>query len=235
MPTKRNRAASQTQPKTERLLHPEPNLPKPERDVARRAVALVEELSTRYEPDEAAQFIRELHDQLVDLWTELERRNQEAEERGLDRRRAKPADLSGIVGEPLPRPERIAILERGLTRRFERRRQLRSESLQAPQVAKLLGVSRQTLYNRRRAGRLLAVRLDNTLLFPGWQFDSEQPYGVLHDFPRVIEALQHLPPLARYAWFTSPKPAFDNKTPVELLQKRQGDDVVRVARAAGVA
>ena len=235
MPSRRNRPANQAPPSTERLLQPQPDLPKAERDVARSAIELVEELSTRYEPDEAARFIRTLHDELVDLWAELERRNEKSSGTGRDRSRAKRSDLTSIVGEPLSRDERIAILERGLTRRFERRRQLRSESLQVSQVAELLGLSRQTLYDRRRAGRMLAIRLDNTLLFPAWQFDPEQPDGVLQDFPRVVEALQHLPPLARYAWFTSPKPAFDNRTAVDLLKERQGDDVVRVARAACVA
>lgn len=70
-------------------------------------------------------------------------------------RQALIADLTG--GREYSRQERAALEMSALLRFFRRRRELLEGSLTAPQVAELLGSSRQTPHDRARSDNLLAV------------------------------------------------------------------------------
>jgi hypothetical protein len=221
----------QSSPKRRSLLKPEDDLRRAERDAARTAISFVDDLVARYEPREAEEFLRALHEQVVDLWSQLEA--------------AHPSDSLGdlesvpgaddMAAPKMTAAERAERVRRLLTRRFERRRNLIAESLTAPQVAGMLGVSRQASHDRRRAGRLLAVPVGKLWLFPAWQFDPDAPDSVLPGLATVLRALNNLSPLEQWAWLRTPKPAFDGRAPVELMRGGDVDRVVALARGAGVA
>ncbi len=84
--------------------------------------------------------------------------------------------------------ERVALRFETLVRSFARREELLQDSLTAPEVAKLLHVSRQTPHDRIENGRLLAVFDRGALRFPTWQFDPDGPDGVV--FERASDALR---------------------------------------------
>lgn len=114
---------------------------------------------------------------------------------------------------------------------FRVRQRLLADSLTAPEVARLLGVTRQTPHDRAHAGRLLAVMDRGMLRFPAWQFDPAGSDGVLPDLPEVIRALGAMPPLSKIGWMTSPKTLLPD-SPVEILRRgspRERREVVLAA------
>lgn len=125
--------------------------------------------------------------------------------------------------------ERVALRVETLTRAFALRDELLKDSLTAPEVAKLLGVSRQTPHDRVESGTLLAVLDKGALRFPRWQLDPNGPDGVVAGLPEIIRSLHNLPALAKVNWFVRANPFLEGRRPIDAL--RQGD-VKRVRDAA---
>src|SRR5438067_274553 len=74
------------------------------------------------------------------------------------------------------REEQALVAFRSLLQLFEARRALlEQDTITAPQVAELLGVSRQTPLNRVREKTLVAVLDRGVWRFPLWQFDADGP------------------------------------------------------------
>ena len=128
--------------------------------------------------------------------------------------------------------ERIALEAANLQRSFDLRRQVLADSLTAPGVAKLLGTTRQTPYDRARKGTLLAVMDRGVLRFPCWQFDPAGPGGVIDGLPEVLQALP-VSALAKASWLTKPSPYFEGRTPLETLKAGEKERVLDAARAVG--
>src|SRR5215213_3755866 len=73
-------------------------------------------------------------------------------------RPSKADETHPVTGEPVHAPQEQALLGfRSLLQFFEARRELLDDALTAPQVAELLGVSRQTPLNREKEKTLLGV------------------------------------------------------------------------------
>ncbi len=125
--------------------------------------------------------------------------------------------------------ERVALAVSSALTDFAYRRDLLNNSLTAPQVAALLGTSRQTPHDRARAGALLAARDGGFLRFPAWQFDAAAPEGVVPGLPDVVRALGDTPPLDKIAWFVTPK-ALLGRTPLEALKAGDYGEVLLAAR-----
>jgi hypothetical protein len=134
---------------------------------------------------------------------------------------ADPAELAGRVA-------------RNLRRAREQRERLLAGSLTAPQVADLLGVSRQTPHDWRRARRLLAAFDRGAWRFPAWQFDPAAPDGVLAGLPAVLAELDGLDDLGRIAWFVAPRPGLDGRSVVDLLRAGDYQLALQLARSAAV-
>ena len=125
--------------------------------------------------------------------------------------------------------ERVALAVSSALTDFAYRRDLLADSLTAPQVAVLLGTSRQTPHDRARAGALLAARDGGFLRFPAWQFDAAAPEGVIPGLPDVVRALGDTLPLDKIAWFVTPK-ALLGRTPLEALKAGDYGEVLLAAR-----
>jgi hypothetical protein len=121
-----------------------------------------------------------------------------------------------------------------LARHFLHRRQLLETAFTAPQVAQILGTSRQTPHDRVGSQTLLAIKDNGKLLFPSWQFDPTGPDGVIEGFPHVLKALA-MSDYAKLNWLTRPNPYLEGLTPVEALQQGQSDRVIKQAEAAGAS
>jgi excisionase family DNA binding protein len=130
--------------------------------------------------------------------------------------------------------ERRALEVDAQLRAFRFRQELLGDALTAPQVARLLGVSRQTPHDRARRGELLAVMDRGQWRFPRWQFDPETPGGVLPGLADVSRVLR-VSPLAKVSWFVSANPYLEGSTPLEALRRGETERVVDVAAAVGLS
>lgn len=115
---------------------------------------------------------------------------------------------------------------------FAYRRQLLAGALSAPQVAKLLGTSRQTPHDRVQAKTLLGVMDKGALKFPAWQFDPEGADGVIDGLPEILKAL-HMSEFAKLSWLMRPNPYLEGLTPVEVLKQGGKDRAIAEALAVG--
>ncbi len=118
-------------------------------------------------------------------------------------------------------------------RAFACRETLLRGSLTAPQVARLLGTTRQTPHDRAKSLTLLAVEDRGSLRFPYWQFDANGPNGTVAGLPAVLKALD-ISPLGKVSWLTRPNPSLEGRTPLEALKAGEAERVVDQARAVGV-
>ncbi len=140
-----------------------------------------------------------------------------------------------LTGGRMYRPlEQIALETANLQRLFDARRTLLKDALTASGAARLLGVSRQTAYERAKKGTLLAVEERGALRFPRWQFDPQGPGGVVAGLADVRRALP-VSPFAQALWLTRPSPTFEGRTPLETLMAGETERVLEAARAAGAA
>jgi hypothetical protein len=108
-------------------------------------------------------------------------------------------------------------------------------ALTGAQAAQLLGISRQAVAKRRRAGTVLAVPTGRRgYAYPAWQFDASLPGGVL---PGVDVALCGLEgngvrgPWTRLSWFLTGDARLGGARPLDAL-RRGCVDAVRAAAAA---
>jgi hypothetical protein len=144
-----------------------------------------------------------------------------------------PGEVHPLTKAPVPSAEERARVQfLSLLDRFEARSRLLADALTAPQVARLLGSSRQTSLSRAQAGTLFAVYDRGAWRFPSWQFDPEGPDGVVAGLADVLEALAGLSPLAKLVWLSRETPMYEGRSPVEAL--RDGE-LERVLAAAGAA
>lgn len=141
--------------------------------------------------------------------------------------------LIGLLGGREYSPdERVTLEALSLLEEFRYRQRLLQDSLTAPQVAEILGSSRQAPHDRVKGGSLLAVMDRGALRFPTWQFDPEGESGVVEGLPRVVRAL-NLSPLGKIAWFSQPNPYLGGKTPLAVLKSSEIERVEELARGAG--
>ena len=141
------------------------------------------------------------------------------------------AALTG--GQDFSEKERLEAEATSMARYFQKRQELLQDSLSAVEVARLLGVCRQTPHDRVKSGALLAVREKGGLRFPRWQFDPNGPDGILAGFPAVLKALA-VAPLAKTSWFTRPSPYLEGRTPLQALHSGEVERLITLARAVGV-
>lgn len=145
-------------------------------------------------------------------------------------KRALLADLTG--GRSFTTEEAQALHTATLLRGFERRRQLLEGALRTADVARLLGVTRQTPHDRVNTRNLLAMRDGGHLWFPAWQFDPTGPNGVISDLPRILAALC-VSDFAKASWLTLPNRALGGRTPIRALQDGDAEHVLTEAQVVG--
>src|SRR5438128_536122 len=110
----------------------------------------------------------------------------------------------------------IGPLAEARLRGIEARRQLLAAeggTVGIQQVATLLNISRQAVYKRYRAGRLLAVDCGrHGYAFPSWQL---VPGGVLPGLEKTLRALPDLDPWMKLAFFLGATVALKEVNPLE--------------------
>lgn len=97
------------------------------------------------------------------------------------------------------------------------------------EAADALGLTRQGVDRRRRAGRLLALSMGKRgYLYPVWQFTQG---GTLRGLEETLDAFQDIGPWAQLAWFISPNTRLGGEPPLDMLR---AGEIGRVVEAASV-
>jgi len=101
----------------------------------------------------------------------------------------------------------------------------------AAEFGRLLGLTRQAIDNRRKAGRLLA--LDSSKrgwLYPLWQVEEGR---VLPGLEAVLKELRDFDPWMQAAFFLNPNAFLRDQTPLSELRRGQIDSVLAAASVYG--
>jgi len=129
-------------------------------------------------------------------------------------------------------PEKILAASRA--RGLEARQQLfnaEGGAWTASHVASHLGISRQSVDKRRKAGKLLALTTGRRgYFYPSWQFGRG---GVLDGWETILAALAPQDPWAQVIFMLTPSDWLDEKTPLETLRRGQIEAVQTAASAFG--
>jgi hypothetical protein len=142
--------------------------------------------------------------------------------------------VQALAGRAYSNKEKIELEIESLFKYFQKRKQLLADSLTAPQVAKLLGTSRQTPHDRLKKRSLLAVLDNGALRFPLWQFDPEGPDGVIDGLSEVLKKLA-ASDFAKLNWLVRPNPFLDGLTPVQALKQGDRERVIQEAASVGAS
>jgi hypothetical protein len=175
---------------------------------------------------------------LARILNALAHSTEEMGERALSDAAAAPSDYAVLL-RVLQSPEVLEALSaadpladarvRGLEARA---RLLEAEggTLSADEVAALLGISREAVNQRRRAGRLLALSTGRRgYRYPAWQFGEE---GVLPGFERALKELAVRGQWGRAAFFLGGNARLGGRRPLDLLRSGRPEDVEAVLDAA---
>lgn len=128
-------------------------------------------------------------------------------------------------------------LDLAMARGVLARRELMEEeggSLSSEAVSSLLGISKQAVLKRLKAGTLLAWREErlNAARFPRWQFDSHG--HVLPGLDEVLAILnqdERLDAWAKILFFLQEKASLGGRRPLDLLREKKLDPVRLSAQA----
>jgi hypothetical protein len=118
-----------------------------------------------------------------------------------------------------------------LARNVEHRKLLIERSggtLSAEDAGRLLGISRQAVDKRRRAGSLLAVREGSDWRYPACQFDETDVVTGIAD---VVRAYTTSGPWVALDFLLAPDSALRGRSPLEALRTGDRDAVLRLVRS----
>ena len=120
--------------------------------------------------------------------------------------------------------------ERGLFLR-ESAKQEEGGSVSADEAARRLGISKTSVLNRFKNGRLLGWRetKQNAARFPVWQFSED---GILTGLSEVLSILSQSPQIddwGRIMFFLNPRDSLRGKRPLDALSEGNVSQVERLA------
>lgn len=117
---------------------------------------------------------------------------------------------------------------------FAQRRQLAAESVSRDEAAELLGVAPQSITAKLTARRLVGIKAGREWRLPLWQFNPDDPSGVLPD----LDALQAAFPggvVSLSQWMRQEQPEFDGRTPEQEIALHGSAAVIALAHALTAA
>jgi hypothetical protein len=101
----------------------------------------------------------------------------------------------------------------------------------AKELGQLLGLTRQAIDNRRKAGRLLALESGKRgYLYPAWQVEKGR---VLPGLEQVLRELSDFDPWMKAAFFLNPNAFLRDESPLSELRRGHIDRVLDAASVYG--
>jgi hypothetical protein len=152
---------------------------------------------------------------------------------------AAPTDLVVLLralssGELLDDLKRAEPLAPAFIRGIEAKRRLIDENggaLSAEQVAESLGITRQAVEKRRRAGKLIGLTtVRHGYRYPAWQFSDS---GTLPGLEDVLGVLAPHDEWMQTAFFVARNPRLNDRTPIEILKAGELRRVLSAAEVYG--
>jgi hypothetical protein len=152
---------------------------------------------------------------------------------------AAPSDVGTIaraLGDPRAVGDAVASLDPlsdALARGATAKRDLvevAGGALGAEEAGRLLGITRQAVDKRRRAGALLAVRIGDDWRYPACQFDEAGPGGVVAGLPEVVQAMAAAGPWATLDVLLAADGALGGASPLAVLRSGGGEGLAAVRR-----
>ena len=116
-----------------------------------------------------------------------------------------------------------------LSEQFARRRQLAAEGISREQAADLLGVSAQSVTAKLASGKLVGIKDRREWRLPTWQFDADNPTGVLPDLD-ALQAVFPGGPVSLTRWMLRGQPEFSGRTGREEMVVHGSEPVIELAR-----
>jgi hypothetical protein len=111
-------------------------------------------------------------------------------------------------------------------------------TLNASEVALLLGISRQAVDKRRRSHGLLGLRQGGDWHYPRCQFD-EARHDVVADLPRFLRELKGASPWIVLDLLLAPDDTLEGRTPLAILREEGFTDalarLIRIEQGDGFA
>ncbi len=150
-----------------------------------------------------------------------------------------PTDLAVLIralssGEILDDLVQAEPLAPAFIRGIEARRQLieeRGGTFSVAQVASNLGISRQAVEKRRRAGKLIALETArHGYRYPVWQFSES---GTIPGLGEVLGVLAPHDEWMQVAFFLGEDPLLDGDTPLDSLKAGRLEQVLNAAQTYG--
>ncbi|RWD96443.1 DNA-binding protein [Mesorhizobium sp.] len=167
----------------------------------------------------------------------LERMAATASPKTLSEALAAPTD-AGSLARLLSRSDVVgpAIIELdplvpALARNVEHRKLLIERAggtLSAEDAGSLLGISRQAVDKRRRAGSLLALREGSDWRYPACQFDNTD---VAAGIPDIVQAQTSSGPWVALDFLLAPDSSLGGRSPLEALKAGDREAVLRLLRS----
>jgi hypothetical protein len=135
------------------------------------------------------------------------------------------ADLVGATGDPM-----ASARVRGVR---AARRLLEAEGgvVSGEELGELLGISRQAIHARRKAGKLLALETGrHGLRYPTWQVTAR---GLLPGLEETLAVLGDTDAWMQARFFLADNPRLDGRRPLDALRDGDVEPVLEAARAHG--
>jgi hypothetical protein len=160
-------------------------------------------------------------------------------EASIENAAAAPTDLAALLralssGEILDDLRSVEPLAPAFIRGIEAKRKLlegHGGTWTAEEAAKILGITRQAVDKRRRAGKLLGLTSGRYgYRYPVWQFTGS---GVLEGLADTLSALAAHDEWIQAAFFVGNNPRLNGRTPVEMLGAGKVERVLAAAEAYG--
>jgi hypothetical protein len=135
------------------------------------------------------------------------------------------------VSEPSRRTDPLAgAVGRSINHR-DRLRQMAGEMLSSSQVEELLGIRRQAIDKRRKAHKLLALRMGSDWSYPALQFDGGE---VLFGLENVLNAHAEKDPWVILDILLAPDEVLSGRTLLQAMQEKDEQAIARhIAQVGG--
>jgi excisionase family DNA binding protein len=115
-----------------------------------------------------------------------------------------------------------------LSDQFAQRRQLAAASVTRDEAAELLGIAAQSITSKLAAHKLVGIKVGRQWRLPTWQFDPDNPSGVLPDLD-ILQAVFPGGVVSLSKWMLRQQPEFDGRTPREELALHDSASVIALA------
>ncbi|MPR10303.1 helix-turn-helix domain-containing protein [Microvirga tunisiensis] len=134
---------------------------------------------------------------------------------------------SEVVGSAITELDPLApALARGVEHR-QTLLKLAGGILSADEAGRILGITRQAVDKRRRAGALLAVREGSDWRYPVCQFEDGE---VVAGIPEVVRGFSSSGPWVALDFLLAPDTVLAGRTPLEALKAGDREEVLRLVR-----